>query len=82
MSGCLTKDGELDWVAISIWNGVHRPLWCIGVGSIVILCDLNYGFLINWFLSCKVTFNRLLESSLKWTVSDQSEEYMGMIHTG
>ena len=53
----MTKNGELDWVAISIWNAVHRPLWCIGVGTIAVLCDLNYGFLINWFLSCKVKFN-------------------------
>ena len=54
VSGCMTKNGELDWTGIAIWNATFRPLWCIGVGAIVVLCDLNYGFLINWFLSCKV----------------------------
>ena len=72
VSGCMTKNGELDWVAISIWNAIHRPLWCIGVGTIAVICDLNYGFLINWFLSCKVKFDKSNES-VEYVVLDQSQ---------
>ena len=54
VSGCLTKDGKLDWIAISIWNSLFRPIWCSGIGFVVIICEFKFGFLINWLLSCKV----------------------------
>ena len=52
-SGCFTKDGLMDWTAVSIFNAVLRPWWSAAVCSMIILCDLRYGYLINWFLSSK-----------------------------
>ena len=43
----------MDWTAVSIFNAVLRPWWSAAVCSMIILCDLRYGYLINWFLSSK-----------------------------
>ena len=51
--GCMTKNGKMDWTAVSIWNGSFRALWSTVLSIMIILCDMRYGFLINWFLSCK-----------------------------
>lgn len=51
--GCMTKNGKMDWTAVSIWNGSFRALWSAALSIMIILCDMRYGFLINWFLSCK-----------------------------
>ena len=49
----MTKNGKMDWTAVSIWNGSFRALWSTVLSIMIILCDMRYGFLINWFLSCK-----------------------------
>ena len=49
----MTKNGKMDWTAVSIWNGSFRALWSAALSIMIILCDMRYGFLINWFLSCK-----------------------------
>lgn len=53
LEGCMTKDGKMDWTAVSIWNGSFRAMWSIALSVMVILCDMRFGLLINWFLSSK-----------------------------
>ena len=66
-SGCFTKNGLMDWTAVSIFNAVLRPWWSAAVCSMIILCDLRYGYLINWFLSSKplLFLSKLLVISLR-----------------
>lgn len=29
-------------------------IWCVGLGLLIMLCDLGYGFVIDWFLCGKI----------------------------
>ena len=49
----MTKNGLIDWTAVSIWNGSFRVMWSAALSVMIILCDMNYGLLIGWFLSAK-----------------------------
>ena len=48
MSGCASTN-----LSSSIWNASFRIIWGIGVGLLIVLCDLGYGFWIQSFLSAK-----------------------------
>ena len=36
-----------------MWNASFRIIWGVGVGLLIVLCDLGYGFWIQSFLSAK-----------------------------
>lgn len=40
-----------DRVGTSIYLGVHRTLWAIGLMWIVFACQKGYGGIVNWFLT-------------------------------
>lgn len=49
--GCLTDGkGNINWEAVHWWNASYRIIWSVGLGILVFLCDLGYGYIINWFL--------------------------------
>ena len=48
MSGCASTN-----ITASMWNASFRIIWGVGVGLLIVLCDLGYGFCIQSFLSAK-----------------------------
>ena len=48
VTGCAASN-----VSSSIWNASHRIMWGIGVGVLIILCDVGYGFIAQTFLAAK-----------------------------
>lgn len=53
ISGCMSSNGQINWTGVAIWNGSFRALWSFALSLLVLLCDLHYGFIIDWFLSSK-----------------------------
>merc|ERR1711990_1248315 len=49
MSGCGTST-----LSAAFWNALFRPMWGIGIGFLVYLCDLGYGLVLNDLLSCNL----------------------------
>ena len=53
-SGCFTNsEGKIVWISTSIWNAMIRVIWSLGLAVLIFLCDLGYGYLINWLLCGK-----------------------------
>ena len=48
MSGCASTN-----ITASMWNASFRIIWGVGVGLLIVLCDLGYGYWIQSFLSGK-----------------------------
>ena len=48
-SGCATTK-----LGAAFWNALYRPMWAIGVGMMIYLCDMGYGLIINDFFSADI----------------------------
>ena len=48
MSGCASTN-----LTSSFWNASFRIVWGVGVGLLIVLCDMGYGFCIQSFLAAK-----------------------------
>ena len=49
----MTSNGKINWTGAAVWNGSFRALWSFALSLLILLCDLQYGFIIHWLLSSK-----------------------------